>query len=223
MSTIADPHAEKVRELAARYAEQGFDVVVDPRDDDLPFDLEGYRPDLLARRGGDGDLVEVKLSGTRLSVDRFREIAEEVRRHPGWRFILVTADDVARDEVPAAGGGLPSWGRIRERAAAAVDLAERGESAEAALLALWAALEGILRRLARRTSLPVDRLPTSTLLRHLHSHGELSMEQYDLAMRALEIRSAVAHGYDAPETVEAARGLALLVRELLTESVGRAA
>lgn len=223
MSAIADPHALKVRELAARYAEQGFDVVVDPREEDLPFDLEGYRPDLLARRGGDGDLVEVKLSGTRLSVDRFREIAEEVRRHPGWRFILVTADDVARDEIPAAGDGLPSWRRIRERAAAALAVAERGESAEAALLALWAALEGILRRFARGMSLPVDRLPTSTLLRHLHSHGELSMEQYDLAMHALEVRNAVAHGYDAPETAETARRLGTLVRDLLTESVGRAA
>lgn len=216
ISVEEEARAARVRELARSYADEGFDVTVDPRPEDLPFDLFGYRPTLVARRGDEGHLVEVRVSGRRLSVDWFQEIASEVRRHPGWRFILATADDVSGG-VPGADGVLPTWDQLRERAAAALATAQTAPSREAAFLAMWATLEGVLRKIAEHASLPVERLPSSTLIKHLHSHGELSMEQFDTLIAALDARNRVVHGYDAPEIDEALRGVGAVLAELLSE------
>jgi REase_AHJR-like protein len=215
--------AGKVAELRADYERQGFTVVSGPGPGDVPFDTRGYSPDLLASRGDEHYLVEVRDSGTRLSADLLSEVAEEVAKHPGWHFLLITPDDVPG--VPGIDEPLASWPRLRRRAATAVRLAESGGDPEVALLALWAALEGVLRKTAQRVSLPVERLPTPTLIRHLFSHGELSMAQFDRLMEACGVRSRIAHGHEAPaRTVAAAvRDLVAVLCELLPEAAQRAA
>ena len=223
MSTQTEAESAKIRELREKYEAQGFEVLVEPDLHDLPFDLGGYRPDLLARRGDAGILVEVRTSGTRLSVDRFRELVDEVKRPPGWSFVLVTADDVAGGDAPGVDDALPPWRRLRDQAAAALRLAEAGESREAAFLALWAALEGVLRKHAEGASLPVERLPSSVLVRALYSHGELALAQYELALALLQVRNRVVHGYASPALDDSVRRLTSLVRELLRESMGKAA
>lgn len=208
--------SERVHEIADEYEDRGYRVTVQPDPSSLPFDLGGYRPDLLAEKDGQHYLIAVRASGTRLSVDRFVEVAREVSRHPGWRFLLVTADDVTQDGLPLTREKLLSWDELRAQASAAAELSKAGQE-PAAILALWAALEGILRRYAERVSLPVERLPASVLIKHLYSHGELSMQQYDAARAALEVRSRVAHGFEASGLSAAVSQLSALVRDLLRE------
>jgi hypothetical protein len=219
MSTEArDSAAEKVRELAEEYARAGYSVSVEPDPARVPFDVGGYRPDLLVEKGGEHYIIEVKASGRRASVDRYARIAEEAARHEGWRFLLVTPDDVQ----PAAGpleGRLVPIDQLRSQAAAAAELYRLGQPS-AALLALWVVFEGLLRHRARQASLPVERMPTSVMMKHLYSHGELSMEQYDVAREAYETRNRVAHAFEAPDASEAYRSLQRVVSELLDEWCG---
>jgi hypothetical protein len=37
----------------------------------------------------------------KLSFDQLRSLVEEVRRHEGWRFVLVTGQDVLRPGLPS--------------------------------------------------------------------------------------------------------------------------
>src|SRR4028118_45400 len=119
MIAVKDFRAEKIRELAEAYAAQGYEVVTAPQPGDLPFDLDGYLPDLIARKGNEGKLFHVRNSGMRITVDRLIEVVDEVRCHPGWGFILVTADDVNLDGVPGEDDVLPSRTELRSHAAAA--------------------------------------------------------------------------------------------------------
>lgn len=215
------PSQGKISEIAAHYERDGFVVVVEPHPSVVPFDLDGYRPGLLASKGDEHHIVEVRESGTRLSVDRFQELAAEIGRHRGWRFFLVTSDDVNPDGVPAS-NPLLSWEELREQSSIAPKLLELGAN-EAALVSLWTIFEGMLRLQATRIFLPIERFPTAGLLDHLYSHGELSMEQYDRATEVLAIRNAVAHGFSAEGVRSAAAQMLDIVHQLFDEWTPRSA
>jgi hypothetical protein len=220
-SQAQDARQKRISELAAEYAQRGFHVLADPGPDAVPFDLGGYRPSLLASKGDEHHIVEVKTPGTHFTVDRLQELSEEVSRHPNWRFFLVTADDLAPGEFPAS-AVLLSWEQLEERFQKAGRLLELGGS-EAALLALWAVLEGMLRLQAERASLPIERLPSSALINHLYSHGELSMDQFDEALLLLDLRNRVTHGFATPDVDKAANRLQSLIVGLLAEWEPRSA
>lgn len=214
-SRLQDARQKRTSEIAAEYAQRGFHVLVDPGPDSVPFDLGGYRPSLLAEKGDEHHIVEVKTPGTHFSVDRLQELAEEVTRHSNWRFFLVTADDLLPGEFPAS-AMLLSAEQLEERFERAGRLLEFGDS-EAALLALWAVLEGMLRLQAERASLPVERLPSPALIDYLYSHGEISMEQFDEVLLLLDVRNRVAHGFATPDVKTAATRLQSLIVALLNE------
>jgi hypothetical protein len=206
---------QKMSELAAKYERDGFEVLVEPDPRAVPFELGGYRPDVLASRGSEHHIVAVRDLGTRLSVDRFQNLAEEIGRHEGWHFILVTSDDLNPGSFPAK-SPLLSWEQLRERWKIAARLVETGPS-EAALVYLWALFEGMLRLQAHRIALPVERFPTEGLIKHMYSHGELSMRQYEWAMEMLDLRNDVAHGFAADDVADAAAQTLDIIPDLFAE------
>lgn len=208
--------AAKVQELARRYAEQGFAVKIEPATGDIPFDLGGYRPDLLAEKEGQHLIVEVKRAGVPLSLDRLQALAETIRPHAGWRLLLVPTDEESPEHPLSNAGELVSWQAVTERAQRADHLLQLGET-DAAFLMLWSALEALLRRHAEQVGLPIERLPTKALLNYLYSQGELAYEQFEQALAALQVRNRLVHGFEAAEATQGARPLHTLVNELLHE------
>jgi hypothetical protein len=206
--------SKPIAQVADEYRRRGYDVEVEPKGPGLPDFLEGFQPDLIARRSGDSVVVEVKV-GTRTSVaERLRDIAERVNRQPGWRFALVYVNpeqpDQATDAEPAP---LPV---LRERVQNAEALL-RGGQREAAFLLLWSALEGVLRVLGVRALLPLSNLPPSTLFRELYSAGEIGREQFDTLMRLLPLRNQLVHGFGPRAEVEVEK-LHRLTTSLLAEA-----
>lgn len=205
---------EQLNDIAERYRSDGFEVVIEPQVNDIPFDLGSYHPDMLARKPQINLIIEVKSSADRLSFDQLRSVAETVRQHSGWHFILVTAQDIPSVELPGAETKF-SWNDIAVRVKHAQDLNQAGSS-EVAYILLWIALEQLLRLQARRIDLPVDRLPPSIVLRQLYSMGELTMEQFDTALACQKIRNRVVHGFSTSNLAESTSQLLTLVHELLT-------
>ncbi len=214
--TTPSQHDVRIRELAEGYRRDGYIVVVEPKKEELPFNLGGYRPDLLAVKGDDGIIVEVKDRAERTSFDHLRSVAEEVRAHDGWRFLLVTAQDIPDDELPLVEEERVSWDDLACEIDRARRFAETGEKT-AAYLAFWIAFERLLRFQARRIALPVDRLSPAIVLRQLYSQGELAVEQLDAALLCQRTRNRVVHGFSSPDLEAHLDLLADLVRELLAE------
>ena len=84
-------HDEKVESLIKKYRDEGFTVTKEPQPNEIPFDLDNYQPDILATKnehesGLIGLIIKVKTSITPVSVERLQSVAQEVSRHPGWRF-----------------------------------------------------------------------------------------------------------------------------------------
>lgn len=188
-----------VQEAAARAVqrlrEQGWDVLVEPGPEALPEALAGFRPDLLARRGDEHVLVEIRSRRQPPDLDMVT-LAERVAALPGWRLDLVYVPD-----NPAVAGHE----QLRRWVQSAQDLAQ--SSPEAALLLGWSATEGLLHQLAE--PLGVDTDQAGRLLATLASLGELEHDEHDELRRAWEARNALAHGRVGPPVT------ARLVQELV--------
>ncbi|MBN3927726.1 hypothetical protein [Nostoc sp. NMS4] len=189
---------EKVKSLAEKYESQGFRVVFKPKTDKLPFNLGNYQPDIIAIRDGSGLVIEVKTNLSRVSVDRLQALAEEVSKHQGWRFLLVTLEDIEAKSLPGTSEQLPSWQDLADRFHEAHRLIESDEieqAFKAAFLLLWSTFEGALRKRAVDVSIPIERFPVIGLLKHMYSLGELSISQFDFAQFCFEAWNSLAHGY----------------------------
>jgi hypothetical protein len=200
--------------IAKRYTELGFTVTVEPSLDLIPFDLGGYRPDMLATKQPDQNyIIEVKGSSQRISVDRFKEISEVVKAHPGWRFLLVTGDDEISIGEEAM---LLQSEQIKNGVKKAKSLIGEGFF-DAAFLFLWSLLEGMMRRQSIQKAIPIERLGGMSMINHLYSQGEMTREQFHECKDLLSIRNRVAHGYQDTHMDEGCRRLLNLVLILTSE------
>jgi len=203
-------HDALVKKLAQQYEKDGYQVYVEPENSCLPFDLGSYRPDLLVMKSTeDGYIIEVKTKSNYVVIDRFRELADTVAQHKGWRFLLVTGDDVFSHEIK-----LLSWEQISAKQRTGKKLLSLGE-VEGAFWIFWSAFEAVLRKQAEHVAIPIETLPTNALIKHLYSQGEISMEQFDSGISLLEMRNRLAHGVHVPDLEKMTAALEELLSELL--------
>jgi hypothetical protein len=98
------------------------------------------------------------------------------------------------------------------------ELSKRGVK-HAAFILLWVCVEALLRHIASQEGLPLERVPSSALLKELFSLGLLSRNGLAIALRAFSVRNALVHGFQSsgPEVEESFGALTLLVQELLAD------
>jgi mRNA-degrading endonuclease RelE of RelBE toxin-antitoxin system len=214
-------HDEKVESLIKKYRDEGFTVTKEPQPNEIPFDLDNYQPDILATKnehesGLIGLIIEVKTSISPVSVERLQSVAEKISRHPGWRFLLVTLEDIEAESLPGTSEELPSWEEIIDHFSQVSKLIENN-NIEPAFLFLWSVFEGALRKRAVDVSIPVERLPVIRFLRSMYSLGELSISEFDSIQACLEQRNRLAHGYIQKLDLEVLHTFVILVVKLLIE------
>jgi mRNA-degrading endonuclease RelE of RelBE toxin-antitoxin system len=214
-------HDEKVASLIKKYRDQGFTVTKEPQPNEIPFDLDNYQPDILATKnehesGLIGLIIEVKTSISPVSVERLQSVAEKISRHPGWRFLLVTLEDIEAESLPGTSEELPSWEELINYFSQVSKLIENN-NIEPAFLFLWSVFEGALRKRAVDVSISVERLPVIRLLRSMYSLGELSISEFDIIQAYFERRNRLAHGYIQKLDSEVLHTFIMLVVKLLIE------
>ncbi|MEA5478201.1 hypothetical protein VB774_11295 [Pseudanabaena galeata UHCC 0370] len=177
------------------YSSQGYEVVFQPLIQQLPFDLNGYIPNLLVKISADqGFIVEVIDGATNLTVSHYRDIAKNVAEHSGWRFLLITGEDatpIAEEDIADHKLTRSQILHRKERIAKLISIGEH----EAAFLSLWIFAEILMRRHARHLLIPIDRLPTILMIHHLSTQLAISPGQFERAITLNEIRNRVAHGF----------------------------
>lgn len=208
-------HDKSVSKIAEKYRQAGYTVLVDPEPEDIHFDLGTYRPNLIVKKNeAEGYIIEFNGYGRQISIDRLKEIAEIVSENTGWRFLLITEEDaLLKDNAKEV--NLLSWEQIFSRITQSQRLISLEEN-EGAFLSLWGIIEALLRRRAEEVTIPIERFPTVSLIKHMYSQGELSIEEYDRAMLLLSVRNRFIHGFEAPEVNESVSELLALVNELIS-------
>ena len=204
---------QRIERIAEEYRSRGYEVLVEPAGPDLPSFLGDHRPDLIARRGEERLVIELKPSPSEGEPDQVRGLAERIEREPGWKFVLI-ATSPAEELLPGEPLRLLSTAGVEQHLQGARLLLGEGQHAAALLLA-WAAVEGQLRAIAKEEKIPLPRPDTSTLLRQLVSLGLIDREQHRLLTDAYKARSAAAHGFQPQADLESpARELLKLSEDL---------
>jgi hypothetical protein len=88
---------------------------------------------------------------------------------------------------------------------------------DAAFILLWSSVEALPRHIVTREELPLERVPSSAVLKELFSLGLPSRRGLDIALRALSVRNSLVHGFETPELDPALEEMTPLVQELLEE------
>ena len=211
MSRLSITHHEELQHsVGERYKRQGYEVEIEPGTSAIPFDVGGYAPDLIARKGEVTLIIGIKTQPDRVSFEQLKSVVDAVKRHDGWRFVLVTSQDVGSLDLPDETEDPFSWEDVRQRIEDAERLNHQGQET-AAYLTWWIAFERMMRFQARRVGLPVDRLAPSIVIRQLYSQGELSIAQFDSALLCQAARNRIVHGYRAADFNAAITQLGTLV------------
>lgn len=197
----------KVRGALEKLEAEGFSLIREPGDSDLPSELWGLRPDFIARRGRELVVVEVSTRGE-ASEAQLSRLAEEVGRHDNWRLELLWVGE----DIPA----IPSESVVGRWVGITSQISEF--SNDAALLAVWVALEAALERLVAEQGIEDTRGPVSRLIAELSSLGVLSERQYDDLTEGHDTRGLLAHGWQEAVSPDLVGRLASLAGWLASDS-----
>ncbi|NVM75180.1 hypothetical protein FHW83_000960 [Duganella sp. SG902] len=182
----------QVQQLKKKFESDGYEVIIDPQSPELPFELPDYSPDLVVKKpDGGGFIVEVKTTHTRTSAERYQSIANIVRQNHGWRFLLVTIDDL---NIPAFAENIIGWDELEEKLKTTRSLIDSNH-AEAAVLYLWSIFEAAMRKLAITEAMPIERLPAVKMLNQLYTVGYISVDEFSTVKTFLNMRNGITHGF----------------------------
>jgi hypothetical protein len=188
---------QAIEGIAGRYRDEGFHVIVHPHGDQAPSFLAGFELDMIATRGNEGVVVEVKTNRIDLSNDpNVARLAEVVNAQPGWRLDLVVLEAETQAEKAAHEAGEPSDEQLDLILRTADELADNGYASYACVVA-WAGLEAAMRRVRDEGELH-GRTTATELMRTMYSNGILSREQFDRLRESHKIRTQAVHGLVPP-------------------------
>jgi uncharacterized protein YutE (UPF0331/DUF86 family) len=199
---------QRLREVAREYRQRGYDVLIEPRPDQLPAFLASFRVDMLAQSADENVIVEVRTQETLSDAPELDALAQALHHQPSWRFELVVTN--SRDQSLLQFKDAPSLNQsdIRYRLQESRQLSDQ-EHGEAALLLAWSATEALLRSIADTEAVPITQHDSKHIAKSLFTYGVLDQEQYQTLREAVQARNFIIHGYKEQ------RSLAITVERLL--------
>lgn len=201
MTDLRQRYDEAVRGLARSYEAKGFTVQVEA---DVG---EGHKADLLAKRGHETVLVEVKVASSS-AADHTLPMSAELAQRNGWRFVLAVADARNVDEIE-----IPAAEVVHQKIAEAKALPP---GSDAAVLIAWAVLESAARLSLIRSGRRVGRSTTPRgWIQELATLGRISIAEERDLLAFVEIRNRLAHGFWNAAPVDTAVSAVLTLSERL--------
>jgi REase_AHJR-like len=211
---------QELKRVAGGYAEQGYEVVVRPRPEDLPSFAKDFKVEIVGKRAAGGVLVAVKKNRDEFAADaNMPRYAEIINSQPGWRFdfaILESEMPGARELRGAKEFSDEDIGKTLSDAEKMI----RAEFIHAAVIAAWAGPEAAM-RIRLRASGEVAGWGTMSrgMLNDLYSSGVFSQQEFRELERLSQLRNAIVHGFASPVSeAGAVQFLSQTARRLLAES-----
>jgi uncharacterized protein YutE (UPF0331/DUF86 family) len=206
-------HDREVSNVAERYRQRGYDVIIEPAPQQIPKFLKDLRPDLIATKGHDHVVVEVKAREALRNSDSARQMADLVGKEPNWRFELVLLSNQSTQLSNYDTQPLPI-ARVKDLIARARQERESGD-AELAFMTAWIAAEAVLRLFAAKNGLTNPIWSPAALLKQLVFEGAISREQFNALNGMQVLRNRVVHGFQPPQISKETFDLLIEITEAL--------
>lgn len=188
---------ERLLLVANELRTQGYQVIVQPTSDQLPDFLRQYNPDMIAQKGQEKIVVEVKSRRSLSQTPGIRDMARLLQDREDWKFELIMVGGETEPIMTLTAQSLNETG-ISNELDRAKQLLDTGFS-DAALLLAWSAAEAALRLLAEREGLNLQNGSSLQLIKSLVTEGVISRADYELLVDVMRIQNTVAHGYKTEE------------------------
>ena len=198
---LNDEHSEYywAKKTATEYRERGYEVETEAPLEFLP----NFRADIIARKGDDKRVVEVKRRTVLRTDPMINRLAQAVEPEPGWNFDLVLIPEAM--QLSAPDGSRPLGIDEALHCLSGADHLLKAGNLESSLLVAWSACEAVIRTLLEiETDVRDEVSPTSQLIDSATMHGVISHEDRDYLKQLLPLRNAVAHGMSHSDVQDAA-------------------
>ena len=179
------------RKTAEEYRSRGYEVSLETPLDFLP----GFQADLIARKGGETKVIEVKSRSSLAAIPQIGELARIVDSKPGWSFELLLVGEPEKLESPEGARSFDGESILR-RIKDAEGALESGHG-EAAFLLAWSACEAAARELIAAEGVSDIGIATSGhVLNQAVYQGVISRDEYSSLTGLLKYRNAIVHGFN---------------------------
>ncbi len=196
---------------AEEYRSRGYEVLLEAPLEFMP----GFTADLLARKGDETRVVEVRARPSLAADPKIGELARLLESKPGWTFELVLVSEPEKLDSPEGARSF-EVGKIQQRIEEAESL--QAKLPEAAFLLAWSASEAVIRELltAQGVSSASITSPGYVLDQGIY-HGVISRDDYDALTRFRKYRNAIVHGFVMDDfSDELVTALIAAVRRIMT-------
>lgn len=193
-----DRERKKLAELAREYGAMGYQVFAELPEFESPALVDGIRPDLVAKRGDETVIIEVKTSGSlQDSKDTVEHLARYAEKVPGTRFDLVLTNPKPQSSVPVRIKALQDELKtIQDGFLADVSEALKQNKTDLVVILASRLLEGLLVRAAAKKEVYIPRTERTlaVLSRKLASEKIVSQSVVEFANQLQQQRNAIVHG-----------------------------
>jgi uncharacterized protein YutE (UPF0331/DUF86 family) len=183
-----DEHLRIQRNVAREYRRRGYDVVEQPRGENLPPFLRAFAPDLIAMKDDDRAVIEIKTAEALRGSNEIKQLAAAVETNAGWRFELISLG-VSKD----ANATALSEGGLEHLLDAAVTTYESGQR-ELSLIYLVSLLDELVRDAALQHRLKGRDRSARAIIAELAFQGIIDGTTADVLDQAWDWRNAIVHG-----------------------------
>ena len=219
--TAHESERQRVQKVGQVYRDKGYDVLIEPQGDQLPDFLQAFRPDLIAHKGAEHIVVEVRTRGQVSDFPQVNELAKVVRNESDWRFQLFLMGP--ENSFFVDGASPLTVEEIRSKRKEVALFFQNGHL-EAAFLMGWSLVEAILRVLAVIEGIEAETATPDYLLKQMAFEGIIARETYHELKHAQKTRDAIAHGFKSSQlTVETVQELIALIDEILLQELDNVA
>ena len=207
---------KRIKEVAKEYLEKGYEIFIEPNPKNLPDFLKNYRPDILAIKGNEKIVIEVKSS---MSINKSKyliELANRIENNEGWKFELV----ITNPKKKKIERNIPSLDIIQDKLNSIYQLNNENQI-DAAFILSWATFEAATRKLLsieQPNSKP--ELVPNALIKQLYSFGIIGRMDYNHLNNISKKRNEIVHGFfdeNKTETKEYSQRLTTIIKDLIKE------
>ena len=206
----APAERELVERVAEDYRQRGYAVILEPTPGKKPPFLGHLVPDLIAQKGDEKIVIEVKRARIPRLPPSLRALLEALRTQPDWQLRLVYVGpegELETFELPTL-----TAEESQRQIDSSTRLYESGEQA-VALLKLWSVFEAVGREeLAKLQQQDIGPMAPIAILKELTSFGLIEQHEYTELRNILELRNAAAHGRP---TISVAQSFFQILREVV--------
>ena len=184
----------KIREIVKDYENKGFTVYLYPNKSQLPNFLESFQPDIIAKKGNENVVIEVKTRNDRSNLASFENLAKEIDKRENWRFEMVFTNPKEKQlktDFQNILNDVTISNRITE-----IEKLIGIESYEAAFLLSWSTIESVLRNKLNREKLNSEKSTTISLMKTMFSLGLLNQHDYKSLQKSFNQRNNLIHGFE---------------------------